>query len=204
MAAKDFSPYKFLHDPLYARKFRKYLKRNIFLDTFAFCLIVLGKFDDTYSCNTLGGEPASFMNIQNKRKLLRILERYKGKLLITPAVVLEGLRHMFDAVETQYRNDPSRKKIENCFVTFLQKEIKIFKERHPTVLDMLTHNWTEELKHHKLRSRFEMGDLSIFVASDNCSYSTIITKDAYKKDKSGLQYLPDNKLIFQLEILDVL
>jgi len=203
MSAEEFSLTKFLENPIYARKFEKYLKRNIFLDTYPFCLIILGKFDENYNYNTLDAESDSFMNIDTQKKLIRIVDRYRGKLVITPAVVVEGLNHMFTAVEKKYGVSREKKEIEEQFASFLQTEIGMFREKHPLIKEMLTHNWTEIIKHHKLRNRFELGDLSIFVESDKCEYATIITNDAFKIEKKGQFYMPENTIIIQLNILEI-
>ncbi len=199
---KDFSVSKFLNDHQYARRYKKYLKRNIYLDTHALCLILLGKFDDNYDYNTLEGEKSDFMNIITYKKLINILDKHKnGKKVVTPAVITESLNHLFTAIENKYSSSPEKKEIENKFAHFLQQQIILFKEKNPSIKDMLTHRWTEMIKHHKLRDRFEAGELSIFVEIDKGKYSTIVTNDRFRIDKDGENYEPDNTLIININTL---
>ena len=204
----DFSLSNFFQDFRYRKRFKKYFKRNVFLDTFALCLIIQGKFDDNEGYNTLSGDKHNsfFMNIKTYRKLMYLIDisQSKFKLVITPAVLSESLRHMFEAIERKYSTSDEKKKLEEKFVNFLQNEIKIFKEKHPLIKDIITHRWIEEIKHHKLRDRIEIGELSIFVESDKCKCNAIITNDMYKKDKSGGQiHLPET-IIVQLGILSLI
>ncbi len=194
---------RYFDDPMYKRRFNRYFKRNIFLDTFAFCLLVQGKFDENMNYNTLAGDQNSmvFMNIKTYKKLLDLLNINSGKLIITPSVVSESLNHMFEAIENKYGSDVDKKKIEEKFVDFLKKEIKLFKEKQPLMKEVLNHRWIEDTKHHKIRDRIEMGDLSIFVESDKCEYNAIITKDTYKKNKCGDCIELCDTVIIQLDIL---
>ncbi len=198
----DFSLHETFNDFRYKKRFNKYFKKNIFLDTFAFCLFIQGKFDDNMGYNTLMGDQNNqlFMNLKTYNKLVTLLGMYRGRLIITPSVVGESLNHMFKAIENKYKTHPDKKQIEEKFVDFLKSEIKIFKEKHPLIKDILTHHWIEEIKHHKIRDRIEVGDLSIFVESDKCKYNAIITKDAYKKNKNECIELEDT-IIIQLDIL---
>ncbi len=202
----EFSLYEFCKDFRYRRRFKKYLKKNIFLDTFAFCLIILGKFDYTQKYNTLAGDQNNhiFMNISTYKKLIRFVEIYKGRLIITPEVVSESLRHIFEAIENKYGFASNKKQIEGEFADFLQDEIKLFHEKHPLIKETLTHNWIKEIEHHKLRDRFEIGELSIFVESDKCKYNAIITKDLYKKNKKGEYCNLQDTIIIQLNILSTI
>ena len=199
----EFNLHKIFNDFRYKRQFNKYFKKNIFLDTFAFSLFIQGKFDENMGYNTLMGDKNNnlFMNIKTYNKLIILLEMYnRGRLIITSSVVGESLRHTFEAIENKYKMHPDRKKIEEKFVDFLKNEIKLFKEKQPLVKDLLNHRWVEEIKHCKIRDRIEVGDLSIFVESDKCGYNTIITKDAYKKNKEECIELEDT-MIIQLDIL---
>lgn len=202
----DFSLDKFFQDFRYKRQFRKYFKRNIFLDTFAFCLLIQGKFDENMNYNTLAGDPNNkvFMNVKTYKKLMSFLEIYHKKLVVTPQIVSESLRHMFEAIENKYGMHQNKKEIEEKFVDFLKSEIKLFKEKQPFTKELLNHRWVEEIKHHKIRDRIEVGDLSIFVESDKCKHNIIITKDQYKKDKGGEFIKLKDTIIVQLDVLSVI
>ncbi|MCK4521127.1 MAG: hypothetical protein KAU20_01035 [Nanoarchaeota archaeon] len=160
--------------------------------------MMLGKFDDKYDKNTLDGEKDIFMNIETYKKLLRIISRFRGRLIITPAIVYESLNHMFEAIENKYGYSLDKKEIEELFAIFLQSEVNIFSEKHPLIKDMFKHEWIDKTKNHKIRDRFEIGELSIFVESDKCKYTTIITNDAFKINKNGESYVPKDTLIIQV------
>lgn len=196
----EFSPYDFLNDFRYRKRYKKFFKRHIFLDTFAFCLIIQGRFDEYKNYNTLSGDGNLFMNITTYKTLMDLLSRCKGDLIITTAVIGESLRHIFTAIENKYRGN-RLKEVEEDFVDFLQNEIKLFKEKHPLIKDILTHRWVEEIKHHKLKDRIEIGELSLFVESDKCKYNAIITKDAYQKYKGGECIRLEDTVIVQLNAL---
>ncbi len=199
----DFSPSDFLKDFRYREKYKKFFRTHIFLDTFAFCLIIQGKFDENKGYDTLGGDCNFFMNLTTYKNLMKLFSMCRGDLIITTAVVGESLRHMFKAIEKRYGADDNLKEIEDEFVDFLQNEIGLFKEKHPLIQDILTHRWTEEIKHHKLKDRIEIGELSLFVESDKCGYNAIITNDAYKRYKSGECIKLEDTVVVQLNILSV-
>ncbi|HDZ61446.1 MAG TPA: hypothetical protein ENH46_07070 [Candidatus Pacearchaeota archaeon] len=201
----DFSLEKYFNDFRYKKLFKKYFKKNIFLDTFAFSLIIQGKFDENMNYNTLIGDKNNkiFMNLRTYKKLMNLLGMHQGKLIITSSVVSESLNHIFEAIENKYKTDEGKKEIEEKFVDFLKSEIKLFKEKQPLIKDLLNHRWVEETKHHKIRNRIEVGDLSIFVESDKCKYNAIITKDQYKKNKDGECIKLDDTIIVQLDILSM-
>jgi hypothetical protein len=198
----DFSPRKFTEDYRYRKGFFKYFKENIFLDTFAFCLIIQGKFDEGYNYNTLAGDRHNsyFMNVDSYRKLMDLLSHCKNaKLIITPAVINEGLRHIFEAIENKYSIHKDKKIIEENFVKFLRDEINMFDEKQPSIIEIINHRWIDEIKHHKLRDRLEIGELSIFVESDRITKcKAIITKDEFKRNKQGETCKIKDALIVQL------
>ena len=199
---REFSPHKFIENFMYRREFSRYFNENIFLDTFAFCLIIQGKFDESYNYNTLAGDGhnSSFMNINSYKKLMSLLEHCKrANLIITAAVVNESLRHIFKAIESKYSLHPEKKKIEEEFVDFLKTEIKIFEEKQPYINEIINHHWVDEIKDHKLRDRIEIGELSIFVELDKLAKSkAIITQDTFKKNKRGEHYKAKDTLVVQL------
>ena len=203
MPAPDFSLYQFLNNPIYTRRFRKYFRRNVYLDTFAFCLLVEGKFDENYDYNILSGEKEDFMKLKIYKKLVRFLDRCMGKPVVTPAVVYESIPHISDAIENACKDSKERWRVEQKFADFLQDEIRVFREKCPTSDSMLNHNWTEIIKTHKLRNRFEVGELSIFVELDKCKYGAIITDDQFKINKTGESHVPENALLIQLSVLAV-
>ena len=197
---QDISPIKFCENFLYRKDLLKYFNETIFLDTFAFCLIIQGKFDENHNWNTLAGDKNYFMNMTTYKKLMDFLSYCNGKLIITPAVIGESLRHIFEAIETKYSYNPNKKKIEDEFVDFLKSEIKMFEEKQPYFHEILNHSWIDKVKEHKLRDRLEIGELSIFVESDKCSkHKAIITRDAFKRNKQGECYECSNTILVQLD-----
>ena len=110
----DFSLEKYFNDFRYKKLFKKYFKKNIFLDTFAFSLIIQGKFDENMNYNTLIGDKNNkiFMNLRTYKKLMNLLGMHQGKLIITSSVVSESLNHIFEAIENKYKTDEGKKEIE--------------------------------------------------------------------------------------------
>lgn len=200
---EEFSIGRYLNEPAYKNKFSKYFNQQVLLDTFGFCLLVMGKFDINHHYDTLGGCKHYFMNVDNYRKLLKLLQNVKGKLIITPSVLGESIPHIAEEIEKKYRDDPTNRKIvETEFANFLQNEIKIFEERHPRMETILNHGFVNLLKHKKLRDRFELGELSLFVETEKAEYSVIITNDSYKTENDNLNYAPSKTIIVQLSTLN--
>ena len=202
----NFSLEQYFNNFRYKKLFKKYFKKNIFLDTFAFSLIIQGKFDENMNYNTLAGDKNNgiFMNLKTYKKLMGLLGMHQGKLIITPFVISESLNHIFEAIENKYGIHQDKKEIEKKFVNFLKSEINLFKEKQPAIKDLLNHRWVEETKHHKIKDRIEVGDLSIFVESDKCKYNVIITKDLYKKNKDGECIKLCDTIIVQLDVLSMI